>query len=140
MTAEEIRGRRITIMIALVVGVPPLIMLLILLALGKPGSQIPWFQILLPMVLSILLFKGYRWARAYIIFSLCAGALLLLVQPLLAGSLVLAIATAIFSLPFAAIYVTSAVVLYRSKAVEAYFEKQTHDRDSLPSLKDQDDA
>ena len=139
MTPEETRGRRITTVIALVVGIPPLLMLFGLLFAGRSASSLPWFQIILPVALSVLLYQGYRWARAYIIiFSLCAGSLLLLLGSLGAGSLVMAIAYLVVSIPFAAIYVTAAIILCRSKAVEAYFDRQTHTRDAFPSLKDQD--
>jgi hypothetical protein len=138
MTPEELRGRRTTMVIALVVGVPPLLTLVVLLLLRQPGSDIPWVQSLIPVALSVLLLKGYRWARAYIIFSLFAASLLLLLGALFAGSLVLAIATAIVTLPFAVAYVICAIILWRSKAVEAYFDRQTYARDALPSLKDQD--
>jgi|SRR5215813_2606668 len=140
MTPEEIRGRRITIVIALVVGIPPILVVLGLMAAGKPASSIPWFQIVLPVVLSVLLCLGYRWARAFTIFSLLAGSLLLLLSALAAGSPVLAVVTLLVSIPFAAANVTAAIILWRSKAVEAFFDRRTSARDTLPSLRDEGDV
>jgi len=134
MTSEESHGRKITLGIALFLAVPPLLILIVLLLTGAAASRIPWFQLVLPVVMAFLLFKGYTWARAYIAFSSCAGALLLMLGPLLRGSLLFAL----LSLPFAAAYVAAAVILWKSKAVEAYFDRQTHSRDALLSLSDHD--
>lgn len=138
MTAEELRGRRITLAIALVVGIPPILTLLVLLIMRRPASAIPWFQIGLPLALSVLLFRGYRWAKAYIVFSLCLGALLLLLGPVLSTTLTEAFVRSVVGVPLIVAYVTSIVLLLRSKTVEAYFDRQTHDRDELPSLRDLD--
>lgn len=140
MTAEELRGRRITLVVALVVGVPPILMLLVLFLLRRPVSTIPWFQILLPVVLSILLARGYRWAKAYIIFSLFVGSLLLLLGPLLAPTFIEAIVGSVICVPFAAAYIAAAIILLKSKTVETYFDRQTHNRDEMPSLRDLNDV
>jgi hypothetical protein len=136
MTSEESRGRKITLGIALFLAVPSLLILIVLLLTGTPASRIPWFQVVLPVVMAFFLFKGYTWARAFIAFSSCAGALLLVLGPLLAGKQLLAV----FSLPFAATYVAAAVILWKSKAVEAYFDRQTHSRNAPPSLIDHNDV
>jgi hypothetical protein len=134
MTSEESRGRKITSGIALFLAIPSLLILIVLLLTGTAAARIPWLQVVLPVVMAFLLFKGYSWARAYIAFSSCAGALLLMLGPLLTGKLLLAL----FSFPFAAAYVAAAVILWKSKAVEAYFDRQTHSRDALLSLSDHD--
>jgi hypothetical protein len=77
MTNEGSRGRKITLGIALFLAIPPMLVLLALLLTGAALARIPWLQVALPVVMAFLLFKGYTWARAYIAFSSCAGALLL---------------------------------------------------------------
>lgn len=135
MTDQETWGRRITLAIAVLVAVPNLALIGLMLLTGAPAAQMPWVPLGVSLVMSFLLFMGYKWARAYLIVSLCFGSVLfLMLLPLLGGNLV----AAIVGTPFAIFYVAAGVVLWRSKAVEAYFDRSTASRDTLPSLRDLD--
>lgn len=133
MTVEENRGRWITMGIAAFVAVPPLLTTLLVLTLGQPVPGQLWFRLALGSVLALLLVMGYTWARAYIGYVLSIGSVLLNLGTLLRSPLL-----GILTIPFTALNVAAAVILWKSKSVDAYFARQTHRRDDLPSLKELD--
>ena len=121
--------------VASVLMLPPLLTVLVLVVTdSKLSVGILLFQIIFPLVLCILLVKGYSTARAYIVFSLYLGALLLFISGLLSGNLL----AYVLSILLGGFYVTAGTVLWRSSAVNAYFDHETHERDGLLSLKNHD--
>lgn len=130
MTPEQIQGRKITIAIALVVGIPALLMAILLLVSPVPSTGLGWVQVILPVVLAVLLYKGYGRARAYGIFSLGLGSVWLILGTLLSGN----IAAIVITTPIYAINLAAAIVLWKSKSVEAYFDRQTGLREGVPSI------
>jgi hypothetical protein len=85
MPASE-RGRRLTLAIAVYLGIVPTVLLAIAASSSSrltPGAAI---YVLLQAIFALgvfwLLFKGYRWARVYIVLSIClVSEPLLVVRP-----------------------------------------------------------
>jgi hypothetical protein len=135
MTSEQRRGRTISLVIA--VGLVAINVLLFLLAaLVQPETgAFQWFRLGLVLALAWCVFKGYGWARAYVAFSMLVCSLLWLVGPILAGQPI----ELVIGVPLSAIFITGAVVLWRSKSVAAYFDHQTQRRDAPLSMKGVDE-
>jgi hypothetical protein len=129
MTREENRGRRITLALACLVGIPPVLNVLILLSVGRPIPSGTWlFRVVIPLALAWLLYRGYRWARGYIAFSFGLGAVL--------GAARLAAVSApvmvkLLVVPFLALPFWAAVILWKSPSVGAYFDREN----AFPTLK-----
>lgn len=138
MTPEEVRGRRLTLAIAVWLGVVPTILSLIAVAFSRrPATGAVWtstlFSATINLVLFWLLYKAYRWTRIYIAASLVLFALLPMLRLLflLANFRTAAQFGAAFLvlLPrFVNLFVAG--VLWRSSSIAAYFGRENE----MPTL------
>jgi hypothetical protein len=137
MTPEAIRGRKITIIIALVVAIPAVLRLVLLWLLGLPHDTFTVGSIAFPILLSWLLYKGYGWVRGYLLVSFAFTSLLFV----FAGVVQLANRTALeseiagaISIAIGLSYLLSLCVLFRSKAVVSYFDHRSEAREGIISV------
>jgi len=136
MTPEAIRGRKITIMIALIVAIPAVLRLIILWLLGLPKDTFTVGSIAFPILLSWLLYKGYGWVRGYLLISFAfTGLLLVLAGVVQLASRAVAIEIAgVISFATGLSYLMSLYVLFRSKAVVSYFDHRSEAREGIISV------
>jgi hypothetical protein len=122
VTADERTGRRITLGIAWLAGVPPVILLLWLLAAGHPVLKTTVItQGVVPVVLAVLLVKGRRWVRTLVVAGFGFNALSSLVQLL---RLDWTLTTLLLQSTEAVVHGLAAVVLAASPHVRAFFAYQ----------------
>jgi len=136
MTSEAIRGRKITITIALVVAIPAVLRLILLWLLGLPHDLLTVGFGAFPILLSWLLYKGYGWVRGYLLVSFGLTGLLLVFAGLVQlGSRAVAIEIAgAISIAIGLSYLLSFYVLFRSKAVVSYFDHRSEAREGIISV------
>jgi hypothetical protein len=136
MTPEAIRGRKITIMIALIVAIPAVLRLILLWLLGLPKDTFTVGSIAFPILLSWLLYKGYGWVRGYLLISFAfTGLLLVLAGVVQLASRAVAIEIAgVISFAIGLSYLMSLYVLFRSKAVVSYFDHRSEAREGIISV------
>jgi hypothetical protein len=136
MTPEAIRGRKITIMIALIVAIPAVLRLILLWLLGLPKDTFTVGSIAFPILLSWLLYKGYGWVRGYLLISFAfTGLLLVLAGVVQLASRAVAIEIAgVISFAIGLSYLLSLYVLFRSKAVVSYFDHRSEAREGIISV------
>lgn len=130
MPAAE-RGRRLTLAIAVFLGIVPIVLLAIAAASSSRLTQGAAIYVLLQTISGLgifwLLFKGYRWARVYIVLLICLGTLPSIfrvltlvprVHTMRQGSDVLSLLTPrVLNLILAA-------VLWFSPSINAYFDRE----------------
>ena len=136
MTPEAIRGRKITIIIALIVAIPAVLRLILLWLLGLPKDTFTVGSIAFPILLSWLLYKGYGWVRGYLLISFAfTGLLLVLAGVVQLASRAVAIEIAgVISFAIGLSYLMSLYVLFRSKAVVSYFDHRSEAREGIISV------
>ena len=136
MTPEAIRGRKITIMIALIVAIPAVLRLILLWLLGLPKDTFTVGSIAFPILLSWLLYKGYGWVRGYLLISFAfTGLLLVLAGVVQLASRAVAIEIAgVISFAIGLSYLMSLYVLFRSRAVVSYFDHRSEAREGIISV------
>lgn len=139
----ERRGRWISLVIAVLIGVPAAISsAMIIVAMTRlPASTLihhrlstflgPLMFNAIPIVLSLLLYRGYSWVRYYAVFSNAVYALLLFAGLIGAETLLELLLRA----AGVAISVAIATILWRSKSVKAYFDHQSRARYAIPSIR-----
>ena len=121
MTAEELKGRKITAAIAVWSALPALIVLGAAVV-GYEVSAGTWvLNFGLSILLAWLLFQGYSWVRLLTIAA-CAFSVIPSVVRLLAPDISIGVRLAV--LASGTLQVTIGMVLWRSGAVRAYFEHQ----------------
>ena len=136
MTSQAIRGRKITIIIALIVAIPAVVRLILLLLLGLPRDSFTVGSIAFPVLLSWLLYQGYGWVRGYLLVSFAlTGLLLVFAGVVQLGSRAFAIEIAgVVSIAIGVSYLLSFYVLFRSKAVVSYFDHRSEAREGIISV------
>jgi hypothetical protein len=137
MTPEAIRGRKITIIIALIVAIPAVLRLILLWLLGLPHDLFTMGSVAFPILLSWLLYKGYGWVRGYLLVSFALAGLLFVfagvAQLANRAALESEIAGAI-SIAIGLSYLLSFYVLFRSNAVVSYFDHRSEAREGIISV------
>ena len=115
MNDETRKGRRIILTIIAGLLLPNLVLLMI------PGSSVGTVarSLLIGIIISFLMWRGYSWARSYMAFSLGLAALLSALVGLLA---MLAVSWSAVLLLVSPLYAWGAWALWSSPAVEAYIE------------------
>ncbi len=131
MTPEEQRGRVIAVSIGAALVVISVLSFFLVLLVRRHVGPFQLFQLGASVVLAWLMFKGYGWARAYVAFSLLLGGVFLLLLPILARRPL----GLIIALPISAAYVAAGLVLWKSKSVEAFFDRQAEIRNAPPSIR-----
>ena len=136
MTSQAIRGRKITIIIALIVAIPAVLRLILLLLLGLPRDSFTVGSIAFSILLSWLLYQGYGWVRGYLLVSFAlTGLLLVFAGVVQLGSRAVAIEIAgAISIAIGVSYLLSFYVLFRSKAVVSYFDHRSEAREGIISV------
>ena len=122
MTEDERTGRRITIGIAWLAGVPPVLLLVGLIAAGYPVLKTTVIsEGVVPIVLSWLLMRGRRWVRTLVVIGFGVNAAAAFVQLF---RLEWTLTTMLLSSTDAVVHGLAAVVLLLSPQVRAFFEYQ----------------
>lgn len=121
MNEQARKGRQIILVIIAGLLVPSVGLLLV------PGNSARTLagRIVISVVLSFLLWRGYSWARSYLAFSLGLGALLTALLGLLAA---LAVWWGAVLLLLPPLYAWSAWALWSSPKVDAYIEYREQQR------------
>lgn len=139
MSTDVARGRRLTLAIAVWVGVIPALIVLLAMALSRrPAAPGAWSAAAagaaINLFLAWLLYKAVRWTRIYIALSLFVAALLPTVRILLIArgftTAAQFIAAFLILLP-RLINLFVAIVLWRSPSIAAYFERENE----IPALR-----
>src|SRR5579884_2837942 len=125
MTPEEVRGQKLTLAIAIWVGVIPTVLSLVRLALPhRPATSAVWASVAVSGAVNLafgwLLYKAYQWTRIYIAAALLLTALVPTARLLAVARHVATVgqfvALALFLLP-PALNALIAVALWRSPAI-----------------------
>ena len=121
MNEQARKGCQIILVIIAGLLVPSVGLLLV------PGNSVRTLagRIVISVVLSFLLWRGYSWARSYLAFSLGLGALLTALLGLLAA---LAVWWGAVLLLLPPLYAWSAWALWSSPKVDAYIEYREQQR------------
>ncbi len=138
MTTDVARGRRVTLAIAVWVGVVPTVLVLLAMTLSRrPAAPGAWPAAIagaaINLFLAWLLFKAVRWTRIYIALSLFLAALLPTIRMLLIArdfTTAAQFIAAFFLLLPRLINLFVAIVLWRSPSVVAYFDRENE----IPAL------
>ena len=133
MTSPETRGRRITLGIAIWLGLPSALTLLLVPFMKARPTPGTWISLIINIAMSWMLYRGYRWVRGYAmlyfvlatISSLVNGARLLRVL----GSYGLRAVGGEWPLLLAllagiAVKVGLFLLLWQSDSVAAYFDRE----------------
>lgn len=99
---------------------------------SEPAVQLgPLTFSAIPIVLCLLLYRGYSWVRYYVVFSNSIYAIFLCVSLFQANTPLDLSLRAVW----ATICLTTAMILWRSKSVKAYFDHQSRTRYAIPSIR-----
>ena len=130
MTPEQRRGQVICLVIALVVvGLNLLSFLATVLVMPK-ALAIQSVFLVVASVIAWCVFRGYSWARNYAAVSLFLGGLYQVLAAVFTANPIVIVVTLFFAAPL----IVASVVLWTSKAVEAYCDRQAEARDDTLSL------
>jgi hypothetical protein len=129
----EKKGRVLALIIACALLLPNLASIVLLALAGSPllnGFML--LQVAITCAISWCLFRGRNWARWYVVFTAPIACLYVGVKVMAAsGTLGLISVT-----PFLIVLIGSALVLWRSPTIAAYFEREVPDKRTVLSMKD----
>ena len=121
MSDDARKGQRIVLAICTALLLPELLTLLVRRDVSVSGAM----RMIIPVLLAVLLWRGYSWARSYLAFSLGLVALLWALAGFLA---LLAISWFAVVLVLPPLYVWGAWLLWSSPKVEAYIDYREKQR------------
>jgi len=133
MTKQEERGRLLTLVVACGLLLPNLLFVVVRLLGNDPWSSgYMMFPLAINVAISWCLFRGYNWARWYVVITTPIACAYLVVKVMsqqgVSGLVVIS--------PFIVLYGALVMTLWRSSSVSAYFERETPERKTMLSLKD----